>query len=134
MSGLSVTEKAKTINDLFEIVLSNSFPLLRICTAVGIEPLDLNEKWTGSPSIRHLILDGQTSVVYEKLNVLYSNLRATKDAAQILVKSQIGVNLFLITLIFNLGYRLNTNKCFKSRQWSEKTHSERNYETETTRI
>ena len=61
----------KSLNDLFQIILSNGFSRLRIFTAVGIEPLDPNKTWTGSSSLHLLLLDGQTSLIYERLGALY---------------------------------------------------------------
>jgi ubiquitin-protein ligase len=75
----SVTDERKTLKNLFEVILSNGFPRLRICTAAGIESLDESETWTGSPSLRILILDVRTPVAYEKLGSVCPNLRQFKS-------------------------------------------------------
>ncbi len=63
------------INKLFAVILSNGFPRLRICTAVGIGTVDSSEKWTGSPALRTLHLDMKTAHDYEQLLYACPNLR-----------------------------------------------------------
>jgi hypothetical protein len=82
VNGSSVIEKSTTINDLFDIILCDGFPQLRTCTAVGIEPLKINEMWTGSSVIRHLILDGQTTLIYGILDSLCPNLHRSSSFVQ----------------------------------------------------
>ena len=71
------------MNDLFAIILSNGFPCLRICTATGIGVLEANENWTGSSTIRLLILDGQVPTVDEIIAGLCPNLHEPKRVLNI---------------------------------------------------
>ncbi|CAF1289680.1 unnamed protein product [Adineta ricciae] len=47
-------DKLKVISDLLEILLSNGFSRLRICTILDIGTVPFNEKWTGTPSLKIL--------------------------------------------------------------------------------
>ncbi len=80
-SGGSLVNKRKSLGDLFQVILSNGFPRLRICTATGIGSLDSNEIWTGSPALRHLILDVRTPLAYDKIRSVCSNLRQFQSAS-----------------------------------------------------
>ena len=71
----SSDENKRAINDLFQAVLSNAFPRLRICISARIEPLDPNEAWTGSPALRTLQLDMRTTEGFEQLFSACPNLR-----------------------------------------------------------
>jgi ubiquitin-protein ligase len=74
-----MTDERKSLNDLFEVILSNGFLRLRICTAAGIESLYWSETWTGSSTLRILILDVRTPIAYEKLHSVCPNLRQFKS-------------------------------------------------------
>ncbi len=63
------------MKDLFQIILSNGFPQLRLCTAVGIAPLKANDTWSPSPALRSLHLDMKTANDYEQLIHICPNLR-----------------------------------------------------------
>jgi hypothetical protein len=65
----------ETINNLFQVILSNGFPRLQMCTAVRIGALVLNERWVGSPALRSLHLDVETVDDYEKLRSIYPHLK-----------------------------------------------------------
>jgi len=67
------------LNNLFQVILSNGFPRLRICTTAGIESLESSETWTGSPILRVLVLDVRTPLAYEKLRSVCPNLRHFKS-------------------------------------------------------
>jgi hypothetical protein len=88
----SLINKRKPINDLFQVILSNGFPRLRICTAIGVGCLDSCETWTNSPALRRLVLDTQTLRVYEQILVVCPNLRPYKRHPQI--ESSIGMTFF----------------------------------------
>jgi hypothetical protein len=74
----SPINKRQSANDLFQVILSNGFPRLRICIAVGIGSLNSSETWTQSPSLRHLVLDPQVSHVCEQILAVCPNLRPLK--------------------------------------------------------
>jgi hypothetical protein len=63
----SVNGDAEKISNLFQVILSNGFPKLRICTAVGIGTFVSSKTWKGSPALRSLHLDMETSHDYEQL-------------------------------------------------------------------
>ncbi len=77
----SPVESRNGVNQLFQMILSNSFPRLRICTAIGIEALNSNETWTGAPAIRLLLLSGQTPLINERLRSACPNLRLLKSSS-----------------------------------------------------
>ncbi len=79
MNGYPIINGKKSLNDLFQVILSNGFPQLRICTAVGVESLDLNETWTKSPSLRLLYVEKQEPLVGEHLRSVCPNLRPLKN-------------------------------------------------------
>ena len=60
---------------LFQVIFSNGFPRLRLCTAVGITPLVARDTWSSSPALRFLHLDMQTREDYERLFYVCPNLR-----------------------------------------------------------
>ena len=64
-----------TVRHLFEVILSNGFSRLRICTAVGIGTLAASGTWSGSPVLRILHLDMETTHDYEQLRSACPNLR-----------------------------------------------------------
>jgi hypothetical protein len=65
----------ETINNLFQVILSNDFPRLRMCTAVRIGALVQNGRWTGSDALRSLHLDIETRDDYEKLRSICPHLK-----------------------------------------------------------
>ena len=64
-----------TMQHLFEVILSNGFSRLRICTAVGIGTLVASKTWSGSPVLRILHLDMETAHDYEQVHSVCPNLR-----------------------------------------------------------
>lgn len=79
MNGISSSDKTETIKDFFQVILSNGFSRLRICTAVGVETLELNEAWTKSPSLRLLFVEKQVPLVDERFRFVCPNLRSLKS-------------------------------------------------------
>lgn len=63
------------VDDLFQMILSNKFPRLWLCTVLGVEPLIENTKWTLSPSIRFLYVEMKAVQDYERLFHTCPNLR-----------------------------------------------------------
>ncbi|CAF4208617.1 unnamed protein product, partial [Adineta steineri] len=57
----------KNISDLFQVILSNGFPQLRICTALDIGTVPFGDTWIGSSSLQILNLKMKTDQDYEKL-------------------------------------------------------------------
>jgi hypothetical protein len=75
--GLHTTsnEDTKIISDLFQVILSNGFPRLRICTALDIGSVAFSDTWTGSPLLHTLNLKMQTDQDEEKLRSKFSYMR-----------------------------------------------------------
>ncbi len=71
----TVNKNIESINNLFQVILSNGFPRLRIFTAISIPLLDSSDTWTGSPVLRALHLNMKTAYDYEKLLSVCPNLR-----------------------------------------------------------
>lgn len=76
---MSSSDKAKTTRDLFQVILSNGFPRLRICMAAGLDTLELNEAWRNSPSLRLLFVEKQAPLVDEHCCSVCPNLRPLKS-------------------------------------------------------
>ncbi|CAF4259499.1 unnamed protein product, partial [Adineta steineri] len=57
----------ETISDLFQVILSNSFPELQICTALDIGTVPFSDTWTGSSSLQMLNLKMETDQDFKKL-------------------------------------------------------------------
>ena len=72
------SDKSEHIRRLFERILSNGFPRLRICTTIGINAIERSETWTGSPALRTLILNLRTLSDCEYIRSLCPNLRHFK--------------------------------------------------------
>ncbi len=98
----SLIDKVNTIRNLFQAILSNGFPRLRICTAAGIGSLDSNQIWTGSPGLHFLRLDGQTSLIYGQILSLCPNLRLSKSMAGAQIDRPRGIRFYCLsrTMIF----------------------------------
>ena len=88
-----MNDKTKSLDDLFGVILSNGFPRLRICTAVGFESLRWNSAWTGSPTLRLLVLDLRIPFDYEQIRSLCPNLRQYKSSSQDQVDLQTSMSL-----------------------------------------
>ncbi len=86
----------RSLIDLFQVILSNDFPRLRICTTAGIEFLDSNEAWTGSPAIRCLILNVRTVVAYEQILFLCPNLRRFNSDSHLPIDLKIEGMIFFL--------------------------------------
>ena len=69
------THATDTMQHLFEVILSNGFSQLRICTAVGIGTLVTSKTWSGSPVLRILHLDMETAHDYKQVHTVCPNLR-----------------------------------------------------------
>ncbi len=93
----SLSDQTKSQNDLFQLVLSNGFPRLRICTVIGIEALNPNETWTGSPALRVFILTARTPLPYDQIRSLCPNLRQFKRASNLQTDLPIGMILFYLS-------------------------------------
>jgi hypothetical protein len=78
----------KLLNDLFDVILSNGFPRLRICTIDEFLILRRNSAWTGCPSLRVLILDVIIPFDFEQIRSLCPNLRQIKRASESVIPSQ----------------------------------------------
>ncbi|UJR16721.1 hypothetical protein I4U23_003621 [Adineta vaga] len=63
----SSKDNAKVIHNIFEVILSNGFPRLRICTALDVGTVPFSKTWTGSPNLRVLNLPIRTDEDKEKL-------------------------------------------------------------------
>ena len=64
------------MNKLFQVILSNGFPYLRICTASDIgEPMGFSTTWTGSSSLRALNLNMARTADAEQLQSICPLLR-----------------------------------------------------------
>lgn len=63
----SDTTANEIVSGLFEVILSNGFPQLRICTGVNIKTLVSSNKWKESPALLTLHLDMETVNDYEQL-------------------------------------------------------------------
>ncbi len=64
------------MNKLFQVILSNGFPHLRICTTSDIGgSMASSETWTGSSSLRALNLNMATSADAEQLQSICPLLR-----------------------------------------------------------
>ncbi len=88
----------KEINDLFQLILSNGFPRLRLCTAVGIAPLATSDTWSRSPALRSLHLDMKSAYNYEQIFYLCPNLRRFTSYGYAWIDPQIG-KVFFFTRI-----------------------------------
>ncbi|CAF1264692.1 unnamed protein product [Adineta ricciae] len=75
----------RTVNDLFQVILSNGFPQLRTCTAVRLGDFEYNETWTGSPTLCHLHLNMKTADDHQKLLLLCPNLKSFTGAGSTLI-------------------------------------------------
>jgi hypothetical protein len=75
--GLHTTsnDDTKTKSDLFQVILSNGFPRLRICTALDIGAVAFSDTWTGSPLLHTLNLKMQKDEDDEKLRSKFSYMR-----------------------------------------------------------
>ena len=82
------------MSNLFRMILSNGFPRLRICTAVGIIPLTSSEAWTGSPALQYLHLDVQPQLDQERLRAVCPGLRRFTDTQSLLSNSPMRMVLF----------------------------------------
>jgi len=71
----SVNVGAESINNLLEVILSNGFPRLRICTAFHIGCFEYNNAWTGSSTLRILNLHLKTTTDSDQLRSVCSQLR-----------------------------------------------------------
>ena len=65
----------ETIINLFQIILSNGFPRLRICAAFDIGALVFSDKWLGSPALHILNLNMKTMHDHEQLHSVCPHLR-----------------------------------------------------------
>ncbi len=90
----SLINKVNTISNLFQVILSNGFPRLRICRAIGIGSLDSNQIWTGSQSLHFLLLDGQTPLIYGLILSVCPNLRLAKSISGAQIGQPIGITLY----------------------------------------
>lgn len=68
--------KKETINDLLQVLFSNGFPRLRICTIFDIGfSVCFNDTWTGSPTLRTLNLYMRELLDREQLRSVCPRLR-----------------------------------------------------------
>jgi hypothetical protein len=72
IKGNEQNDDTKIISDLFQVILSNGFPRLQICTALDIGAVAFSDAWTGSPLLRTLNLKMQTDQDDEKLRSKFS--------------------------------------------------------------
>ncbi|CAF0752962.1 unnamed protein product [Adineta steineri] len=63
----TLNDRMEAISDLFQVILSNGFPQLRICTALDIGTVPFSDTWIGSSSLQMLNLKMETDQDYEKL-------------------------------------------------------------------
>ncbi len=68
-------ENAIEVDDLFQMIFNNAFPLLWLCTAVGVVPLTTSDTWSSSPSLRFLYVPIKTAKDYERILYTCPNLR-----------------------------------------------------------
>ncbi|CAF4019717.1 unnamed protein product [Rotaria sordida] len=71
----SSKDNSRPIIDLLEVILSNGFPQLRVCTAIRIGTLSFSKRWKGSPSLHSLCLGMKTEHDQEQLRSACPNLR-----------------------------------------------------------
>ena len=71
---LYVGEGSSAVQQLLSVILSNGFPRLRTCTAVGVGTLTVNKQWSGSPALSSLYVEMQTAHDYEQLRSLCPRL------------------------------------------------------------
>ncbi|CAF1173093.1 unnamed protein product [Adineta steineri] len=63
----TLNDSMETISDLFQVILSNGFPELQICTALDIGTVPFSDTWTGSSSLQMLNLKMETDQDCKKL-------------------------------------------------------------------
>ena len=103
----------ETIENLFETILSNGFPRLRICTAFDIEPLDFSNTWTGSSNLRALNLNLKTEHDCQQLRSICPQLRRlTTYSSSIVPDIQTDINHWkrVCRQIFSQDYQINRVK------------------------
>ncbi|CAF4997072.1 unnamed protein product [Rotaria sp. Silwood1] len=73
------------ISDLFQVILSNGFPRLRICTVMDIGSVPFNDEWTGSLNLQILNVEMKTNKDEEKLRLKLPYVRqlTTHDSLSI---------------------------------------------------
>lgn len=89
----AIVENQQAINDLFQVILSNGFPRLRICTAARIGTFAFDETWTGSPTLRTLQLDVTTDASQLLLSMC-PNLRRFASITMLRISSPTGNTIF----------------------------------------
>ena len=70
-----MTDKTETRNALFQVILSNGFPGLRICSAFGVGIPTFSDTWTGATALRTLNVYLKTTPECERLRSICPNLR-----------------------------------------------------------
>ncbi len=93
------------MDNLFQVILSNGFPRLRICAAVGIGSLNSSETWTTSPALRRLKLDPQVSYVHEQILAVCPNLRPFKRHPQI----ESPISMIFFSWLRRMIFKFNIN-------------------------
>ena len=58
-----------------EILLSNGFSRLRVCTILDVGTISFNEKWTGTPSLKILNIAMATNEDKVKLQAMFPYVR-----------------------------------------------------------
>lgn len=95
-----MADKRRSLDDLFQVILSNGFPRLRICTAVGFDSLSPNNTWSGSPSLRVFILDLRTPFDDGHIRSLCPNLRDYEPSHQCTLDFDLGMMMsFFVSYI-----------------------------------
>jgi hypothetical protein len=94
----TVNSNRETINNLFQIILSNGFPRLRICTALDIGTLSFSNTWTGSPALRTLNLVMKTKSDYDQLHSICPHLHRLTTHNSSIDDTQIGTSFLFVTL------------------------------------
>jgi hypothetical protein len=86
LSIYQIDEKNR-INQLFQVILSNGFSRLQICTTIRITAFDVDETF--------LVLSGQTLLIHEQLLSLCSNLLLLKSMSNVRTDQLPGIMFFL---------------------------------------
>lgn len=70
-----MTDKTETRNALFQVIFSNGFPRLRICSVFSVGTTTFNDTWTGATALSTVNLCLGTTPDCERLRSICPNLR-----------------------------------------------------------
>lgn len=88
----TISDDIRSVNRLFQVILSDGFPRLRICKGFRIGTLTFSETWKGSPSLRILNLNLQTTTDCDQLRSICPQLyRLTTDDSSMVIDPTKGI-------------------------------------------